>query len=235
MLGLSLPTCRRYNPAEVESSFTSRIDCAAFAARSAARPSGRQVFGAISRSLSLRPADSLTVPKTALSKSFRSLVSLWLSSKLRGFWRFTPVGLPPTEQISLYWTHERGPPGSIPRSKECPGGPGSCRASPASQSTFSSMRGGATSFTSARAQRKWATGALRAVRATAQARRAMSVAAAAFESPIERRDAISSPRGAAAASRARLSSASASRPGGGGGASTSPRRACRPRRRAPGR
>ena len=56
-------------------------------------------------SLSLRPGDSLTIPKMALSMGFRTSVSLPPAIQATGPRTFTPVGLSPTEHASLRWTH----------------------------------------------------------------------------------------------------------------------------------
>ena len=63
-------------------------------------------------SLLLRPGDSLTIPKMALSIGFRSLVSLLSAIQATGLLTLAPVGLTPTEHASLRWTH----PGAITRS-----------------------------------------------------------------------------------------------------------------------
>ncbi len=56
-------------------------------------------------SLALRPGDSLTVPKTALSVSFTSFVSSTDVTQATGLLTLAPVGLTPTEHASLSWTH----------------------------------------------------------------------------------------------------------------------------------
>ena len=56
------------------------------------------------RSLSLRPDDSLTIHKMALSIGFQDLVSLLLLSKLQGS-GFYPGELILTECTSFRWTH----------------------------------------------------------------------------------------------------------------------------------
>ncbi len=56
-------------------------------------------------SLALRPRDSLTVPRTALSVSFTSFVSSTDVTQATGLLTFAPMGLTPTEHASLRWTH----------------------------------------------------------------------------------------------------------------------------------
>ncbi len=60
-------------------------------------------------SLALRPGNSLTVPKTALSVSFTRFVSSTNVTQATGLLTLAPVGLTPTEHASLRWTH------SLPR------------------------------------------------------------------------------------------------------------------------
>ncbi len=56
-------------------------------------------------SLALRPGNSLTVPKTALSVSFTRFVSSTGVTQATGLLTLAPVGLTPTEHASLCWTH----------------------------------------------------------------------------------------------------------------------------------
>jgi hypothetical protein len=56
-------------------------------------------------SLSLRPGDSLTIPRMALSVGFTRFVSSTSATQATGVLTITPVGLPPTEHASLHWTH----------------------------------------------------------------------------------------------------------------------------------
>ncbi len=56
-------------------------------------------------SLALRPGDSLTIPKMALSVGLFRFVSSTGSTQAKGILAFTPVGLTPTEHVSLSWTH----------------------------------------------------------------------------------------------------------------------------------
>jgi hypothetical protein len=61
-------------------------------------------------SLSLRPGDSLTIPKMALSIGFMSFVSSAHATQTTGLLTVTPVGLTPTENASLSWTHSHRKP-----------------------------------------------------------------------------------------------------------------------------
>ena len=56
-------------------------------------------------SLSLRPGDSLTIQKMALSIGVRSFGFPPVCNPSYGALTFTPVGLTPTEHASLCWTH----------------------------------------------------------------------------------------------------------------------------------
>jgi hypothetical protein len=56
-------------------------------------------------SLALRPGDSLTIPKMALSIGFISFVSSTNTIQATGLLILAPVGLSPTEHASLSWTH----------------------------------------------------------------------------------------------------------------------------------
>jgi len=56
-------------------------------------------------SLALRPGDSLTIPRMALSVGFIRLVSSANATQATGFPTLTPVGLAPTEHASLRWSH----------------------------------------------------------------------------------------------------------------------------------
>src|SRR5271157_2246810 len=56
-------------------------------------------------SLALRPGDSLTIPKMALSVGFIRFVSSTDTTQAKGLLTSTPVGLTPTEHVSLSWTH----------------------------------------------------------------------------------------------------------------------------------
>jgi hypothetical protein len=56
-------------------------------------------------SLALRPGDSLTIPKMALSIGFTGFVSSTDAIQATGLLTSAPVGLTPTEHASLRWTH----------------------------------------------------------------------------------------------------------------------------------
>jgi len=56
-------------------------------------------------SLSLRPGDSLTIPKMALSMGIRLLVSRQPAIQATRLLTLALVGLSPTERASLSWTH----------------------------------------------------------------------------------------------------------------------------------
>jgi len=59
------------------------------------------------RLLSLRPDDSRTTPRVALSIGFKNSVSFLLAIQATRLLTLTSVGLncPPTEHASLRWTH----------------------------------------------------------------------------------------------------------------------------------
>ncbi len=56
-------------------------------------------------SLSLRPGDSLTIPRMALSVGFICFVSSTYATQATGLLTLTPTGLTPVEHASLRWTH----------------------------------------------------------------------------------------------------------------------------------
>jgi len=56
-------------------------------------------------SLTLRPGDSLTIPRMALSIGFKRSVSLLSCDPSYRALTLTLVGLPPTERVHLLWTH----------------------------------------------------------------------------------------------------------------------------------
>ena len=59
------------------------------------------------RSLALRPGDSLTIPKMALSMGFRDSVSPPLPAiHATGLLALTLAGLTPAEDTRLNWTHQ---------------------------------------------------------------------------------------------------------------------------------
>jgi len=53
----------------------------------------------------LRPGDSLTIPKMALSVGFIRFVSSTDATRATAVLTFPPVGLSPTEHVCLFWTH----------------------------------------------------------------------------------------------------------------------------------
>ena len=55
--------------------------------------------------LSLRPGDSLTIPKMALSVGFIRFVFSTDTTQAKGLLTFAPIGLPPTKHVYLSWTH----------------------------------------------------------------------------------------------------------------------------------
>jgi len=85
----------------VSQTATARV---AFAESSTARPPGFGCFGAISRSLALRPGDSLTIPAMALSIGFRVSVSLHPAIQATGRLALAPAGLTPARRTCLLWT-----------------------------------------------------------------------------------------------------------------------------------
>ena len=56
-------------------------------------------------SLSLRPGDSLTIPKMALSVGFNKFISSAAATQATGLLTPPLVGLTPTEHASLRWSH----------------------------------------------------------------------------------------------------------------------------------
>lgn len=56
-------------------------------------------------SLALRPGDSLTIPRMALSIGFIRFVSSTDAIQATGLLTLALVGLTPTEHASLRWTH----------------------------------------------------------------------------------------------------------------------------------
>src|ERR1700694_5401365 len=60
------------------------------------------------RSLSLRPDDSLTIPRMALSIDSRDSVSFLLTIQATGPLTLALAGLTPAEYSSLDWTVDRG-------------------------------------------------------------------------------------------------------------------------------
>lgn len=58
------------------------------------------------RSLTLRPGDSLTILKMAVSMGFRASVSLGPAIQATGPLALAPAGLTPAERVRLRWTHD---------------------------------------------------------------------------------------------------------------------------------
>jgi hypothetical protein len=56
-------------------------------------------------SLTLRPDNSLTIPRMALSVGFIRFVSSTNATQATGVLTIPPVGLAPTEHASLRWSH----------------------------------------------------------------------------------------------------------------------------------
>src|SRR5262245_9066829 len=76
LLDMSLPPCCPYHPAEVTCRFGQSAPChAAFARPKRARPSDYSLSRPLLGSLALRPGDSLTIPRMALSVGFIRFVS----------------------------------------------------------------------------------------------------------------------------------------------------------------
>ena len=81
---------------------------AAFAPTQRARPPDYIVSRPPMGSLSLRPGDSLTAPRAALSVGFIRFVSSTDTTQATGLLTFTPAGLSPAEHASFFfccWTH----------------------------------------------------------------------------------------------------------------------------------
>ena len=107
LLGMSLSPCCPYHPAGVTCRLGQSAAChAAFAPTIEGSASGVHFCrGHLLGSLSLRPGDSLTIPRMALSVGFIRFVSSTDATQATGFLTFAPVGLTPTEHASLRWTH----------------------------------------------------------------------------------------------------------------------------------
>ncbi|HKM81671.1 MAG TPA: hypothetical protein VJY15_11990, partial [Candidatus Acidoferrum sp.] len=56
-------------------------------------------------SLSLRPGDSLTIPRMALSVGFNCFISSTAATQATGLLTPPLAGLSPAEHASLCWTH----------------------------------------------------------------------------------------------------------------------------------
>ena len=106
LLDMPLPSCCPYHPAEVTRRVCQSAPChAAFARPQRARPSDYILSRPLLGSLALRPGDSLTIPRMALSIGFIRFVSSTNATHATGLLTVTPVGLSPTEHASLCWPH----------------------------------------------------------------------------------------------------------------------------------
>ena len=106
LLSMSLSPCCRFHPAKVNSRIGQlSAGHSAFALRLQARPSGIFTFEATTRSLLLRPGDSLISPREILSMGFRILVSLHPAIRTTRLLTLAPAGLSPAEHTGLSWTH----------------------------------------------------------------------------------------------------------------------------------
>ncbi len=106
LLSMSLSPCCPYHPAGVTQRLGQSASChAAFARHKKARPPDYFLSRPPVGSLALRPDDSLTTPRTALSVGFIRFVSSTHATQATGLLTLTPVGLPPAEHASLSWTH----------------------------------------------------------------------------------------------------------------------------------
>jgi len=104
----SWSSCRRSHPARVARRVGQRAARhAAFALRKRARPLGHPPVEATMRSLSLRPEDSLPIPRMGLPMGFKVLVSRHPAIAATRLLTVASVGLPPTERVRLRWTHFR--------------------------------------------------------------------------------------------------------------------------------
>ena len=102
MLGISLSSCCRYYPARVSRRISQIATFhAAFAPLPRARPLGLTFSGPPVRLLSLRPDDSLTIPRMALSIDFQDSVSFLLTIQVTGPLTLALAGLTPAEYTSF--------------------------------------------------------------------------------------------------------------------------------------
>ena len=102
LLDMSLPPCCPYHPAEVTCRLGQSAPChAAFARPQRARLSDYILSRPLLGSLALRPGDSLTIPRMALSVGFIRFVSSTNATQATGSLTFSPVGLSPTEHASF--------------------------------------------------------------------------------------------------------------------------------------
>lgn len=108
LLGMSLPPCRRFHPAEVvephQSDFGS--PCCLHPTDAGSAFGFHHFRGHIA--FTVVTARRLVIsPRKTLSIGFRILVSRDPAIQTTGLLTFTPAGLPPAEHASLRWTHNR--------------------------------------------------------------------------------------------------------------------------------
>jgi hypothetical protein len=104
--GLSLSSCCRYYPAGVVHRIGQiSIVHDAFTTSRRARPPRCTFSRPPMRLLSLRPDDSLTIQRMALSIDYQDSVSLLLTIQATGSLTFSVAGLTPAEYASLRWTY----------------------------------------------------------------------------------------------------------------------------------
>jgi len=109
LLGMSLSSCCRFNPASVNCRVSQFATFhAAFASTEASSASWGFRFSRPNlRSLSLRPDDLLTILEDGFVDRFRKFVFSLLRYPSYKVLTFTLVGLSPTEHTSFSWTHFR--------------------------------------------------------------------------------------------------------------------------------
>jgi hypothetical protein len=107
LLSASLSPCRRYHPAGVSSKLRSACSLLMVPSTMTKRLGLQSSF--ISRLpmrlLALRPGDSLTTPRVALSMGFRSSISLLPAIQAKRLLTTTLGRLTLPERASLRWTH----------------------------------------------------------------------------------------------------------------------------------
>lgn len=105
LLGASLSSCCRYHPAGMGRRFgqISTVHVA-FAPSRRARPLGCTFSGPPMRLLSLRPNDSLSIPKDSFVDRLSGF-SFLLTIQATGFLTLSLAGLTPAEYTSLRWTY----------------------------------------------------------------------------------------------------------------------------------
>ena len=108
MLGMSLPPCCRFHPAEIE--MPRRSD---FGIPCCLRPSvagstlGPLIFEATCAFTFVTARWLVISPRETLSIGFRVLVARHPAIQTTGRLTFAPAGLPPAEHASLRWTHNQ--------------------------------------------------------------------------------------------------------------------------------